>query len=220
MPSRIHGFRKTYPTPGGAHERPAPVALPAGAAARLSELTLARDLALDSASAAVARLNRLPPDADQRMRDALAGERDKHQARHRVLAALSSKLNQWLMQLKLPAGATLEMAPAITVEPRNGEKLPDCIARLRSEIASTQQSLQRVRSAGLPLDAQHSLIVEAVAEKARRGRPSVHITNDAASISWSEGTSIVSLMAWLHPREMIDSVVGRAGRARRRDVCR
>jgi hypothetical protein len=181
-----------------------PVELPAGAAARLSELTLARDAALDAAHSAAGRLNRLPQDSDQRTRNALAAEHSKHQHRFGQLSQLVSRCNQWRMELR---GVTLEPACPVVFKPRDNETLPAAVERLRSQIASTKQSLQRVRSAPLPLDAQRGLIVQAVAEKARAGRPSVRIANDAASISWPEGTSIVSLMAWLQPQQMIETLV-------------
>ena len=59
--------------------RGVPVELPPAAAARLSELQLQRDAALDAANAAAARLNNLPRDASAGQRDALARQRDEQQ---------------------------------------------------------------------------------------------------------------------------------------------
>jgi hypothetical protein len=52
------------------------VPLPAAAAAKLAEIQLARDSALDGMRGAQGRLNSLPPDAD-RLRERLAAQRDR-----------------------------------------------------------------------------------------------------------------------------------------------
>jgi hypothetical protein len=53
------------------------------AAGKLQDLQLATDAALDAQRSSNGRLQALPRDADQRMRDALTAERDKHGARGR-----------------------------------------------------------------------------------------------------------------------------------------
>jgi hypothetical protein len=177
--------------------------LPDAAAARLSELSLQRDAALDAANAAAARLNRLPPDADQRMRDALAGERDKHQARHRALAGLSSKANQWLMELR---AVTLEPVPPISVDLRPGETLNGAIEAMRGEVNQLHRQLDEVKRAPLPAAAQTDLVEAYVVQKMQAARPSVSVLNDKLRVNWRGDTisveDVVALLCLVAPEHV------------------
>src|SRR5437899_2210131 len=88
--------------------------LPQLAHSKLRDFTLARDLALDASRSANARLNALPRDADQQMRERLASEQGRQNRRHGQLHALLSKVQQWLSEL--PATVALQPVPPVSVE--------------------------------------------------------------------------------------------------------
>jgi hypothetical protein len=140
------------------------------------------------------------------MRERLAAERDKHQARHRALAALSSKVNQWLVELRLPAGTALEVAPPVTIVPKSGEKLLDTVERLRTEIIQLRAQLDVIKRSPLPKAAQRDLIAAHVARMALAAKPSVTVVNDAVRISWREDLGVTAILAWVMPDELIDAL--------------
>jgi hypothetical protein len=96
------------------------VELPESARARHSEIELQRMQAEDAMRGCQGRINSLPRDADQ-LHERLAAERDRMAQRHGQLHQLLSKVNQWLMQLRLPTGTTLEPASAIGIKLAPGE---------------------------------------------------------------------------------------------------
>jgi hypothetical protein len=189
------------------------VTLPDIARDKLQALQLARDAALDAANAAASRLNNLPRDADQRMRDRLAGERDKQQHRFGQLSRLLSAVQQWLVQVR---GVALEVAPSVNIELRNNETLSAAISSARQEIATLRKQLQAVRSAPLPLPDQKQLAVDYVARLVRTGRPTVAVTHDALLKVTPRDTDMLSpeavmglvmgLLAWSNPGALCEAL--------------
>ena len=144
------------------------VELPAAAAARLSELQLQRDAALDSMRGAQGRANSLPADAAPQMLERLTVERDRHAERHRQLSMLISRLNQWTVELRLPFGSELAPAPALDIKLAPGETLSAAIAALRGGIAGVQQELAAVRAAPLKRSSQQEAIGAPILHARRR----------------------------------------------------
>jgi hypothetical protein len=134
------------------------VELPAAAAARLSELQLQRDAALDSMRGAQGRMNSLPADAAHQMRERLTVERDRHAERHRQLSMLVSRLNQSCIELRLPPRTVLELAPPVDTKLGPGETLSAAIAAVRAEITGVQRELAAVRAAPLRKESQQAAI--------------------------------------------------------------
>jgi hypothetical protein len=149
------------------------VELPDKAKSKLDELTLARDAALDAGRSANARLQALPRDADQRMRDRLAAEHSKHQQRFGQLSQLVSRLNQWTVELRLPAAAALELAPSIDIKLKPGETLSEAIGNVRAEISALKQQMVAVRSAPLRWSSQQEAIGAYLARLSQQARPKI-----------------------------------------------
>lgn len=84
------------------------ITLPEAAKAKLHELVMARDAALDAGRSVNTRLQALSSDADPHMRAKLAAERDKQNHRHGQLHQLTSRISQWLTELR--PGVVLEAA--------------------------------------------------------------------------------------------------------------
>ncbi len=177
-----------------------PVALPPAAQDILNSLELARDSALDAGHSAASRLSGLPRDASAGQRERLSAERDRHAERHRVLAQIVSRINQF--RTELAAGVVLEPAPAVEIKLKSGETPSDAVERLRGEISAIRQQLQATRSAPLPLADQKQLIAQSVLERAQSGRPRVVVADDAARIAFRENIPVTSLLCWLMPDVM------------------
>src|SRR6516225_7474866 len=110
------------------------VELPEAAAKRLAELELQRDGALDSMRGAAGRAMSLPKDAAQ-LRERLELERDKFAEKHRQLAMLVSRLNQWHVELRLGPSIELRLAPAVELKLRASETCASALAMVRDQIA-------------------------------------------------------------------------------------
>jgi hypothetical protein len=126
-----------------------PVTLPEAAQSKLLALQLARGAAEDAARAATTRLQQLPRDADERMRDALASERDKQQHRYGQLSQLLSRVQQQLSELR--SGTGLQLAEPVELTLKPGEKLADAIEATRTEVKMTRDRLAAVQAARLPV---------------------------------------------------------------------
>src|SRR5262249_10267865 len=113
------------------------VALLDGASAKLSELQMQRDASLDASRSANTRLQALPRDGDQRMRDRLAAEQGKHAERHRLLSRVVSACNQFWMELR--PGTVLEPAQTVAVTLKSGETVATAIAGVREEIKTLRE---------------------------------------------------------------------------------
>jgi hypothetical protein len=167
--------------------RGATVELPESADAKLSELQMARDTALDAARGATARLQSLPRDADQRMRERLVAEQSKYQHRQGQLAQLVSRVNQWAVELRLPPSSTLAHAPALDVAVKPGLTLGETIAAVREDVAGVQRDMARVRSAPLKRTSQREAINKYLAGLSLRARPRVGFdARGNAKVLWAE----------------------------------
>jgi hypothetical protein len=179
-------------------------ALPAAAQAKLSDLQLARDAALDAAHSAQARLNSLPRDADQQMRDRLTAERDKHNHRHGQLAQLLNKVNQWVMENRMP----LAPAPAVNVSLEKGETLAAALTAVRSEIQAIHQHLAAVRAAPLPLADQQQLAEAYVARLVATAAPQqINCHGDKLTLRWRDDIitgkdDALALLCWVAPQQV------------------
>jgi hypothetical protein len=185
------------------------VSLPAAAEAKLQEFQLTRDAALDAARSAQARLNALPRDADQQMRDRLIHERDRHNHRHQQLGLLVNKVNQWVMENRMP----LAPAPHINVELQPNELLSTAIANVRNEIQVLHQHLAAVKVAPLPLEDQQQLAEAYVARLvATAGPQQINFHGDKLSLRWRDDIvaskeDALALFAWGAPDQVYAALV-------------
>jgi hypothetical protein len=142
-----------------------PVALPGAAALKLTDLTLARDAAMDAMRGAAARASSLPQSAEH-LRAGLAAQRDSQAERYRVLSMLVSRLNQFHMELRLPPGTTVEPAPPadpIRLKGHINETVVSCLQQYRRDIVRTQAEIAKVRAAPLKRESQEAAVAEYVA---------------------------------------------------------
>jgi hypothetical protein len=164
-----------------------PNGLPAEARSKLSELQLQRLAAQDAVSSAHARRNGLPRDADQQLRDGLDREIDKQRERHNKLSQLVHKLNQFVVELRLPPGGTLEPAPAINgIKLGPDETLQDALSKVREEIAACSQHLAAVKTAPLPLEDQQQLVEDFIARQHSAARPTVAVVGDRLRVTFRD----------------------------------
>jgi hypothetical protein len=191
------------------------VELPAAAAAKLTELTLARDAALDSMRGAQGRANSLPADAAHQMRERLTVERNRHAERHRQLSMLVSKLNQWNMELRLPAGTVLEPAPASDITLKPGDSLSAALATVRDEIAGVQRELAAVRAAPLRKSSQQEAVRTYLARLAQQARPKIGFdARGNARVAWTEDLvtskdDLLGLLALISGPEQLSAAFAR-----------
>jgi hypothetical protein len=185
-----------------------PFPLPAAASAKLAELNLEREAALDSQRGAQARLNNMARDTDQRIRERLEGEVARHAERFRLLSMLVSRINQWAMELKLPFGSTLEMAPVPDIQLRRNETTTAAIEAVRGEIANVRARLAVVKAAPLPREDQLELAAEYVSRRALMARPKIAVMHDALRLTWADDvvmskTDLLSAMCWIAPEAVL-----------------
>jgi hypothetical protein len=191
------------------------VELPAVAATKLTELTLARDAALDSMRGAQGRANSLPADAAHQMRERLAIERDRHAERHRQLSMLVSRLNQFCVELRLPPGTTLESAQTVNVTLKPGDSLSAAIAAVRDEIAGVQRELASVRAAPLRKQSQQEAISAYLARLSQRARPQIGFdVRGNARVAWTEDLvtskdDLLGLLAFMFGPEQLAAAFAR-----------
>ena len=157
------------------------ITLPEAAKAKLHELVMARDAALDAGRSVNTRLQALSSDADPHMRAKLAAERDKQNHRHGQLHQLTSRISQWLTELR--PGVVLEAAlgrSSVRYRPR---VLGTAIAAARDEKAARGR-LVSVKAAPLPRDDQQKLAVEYVFRLGQTARPTVSVVGDRLRVGW------------------------------------
>ena len=179
--------------------------LPPPAQAKLSKLNTHQMVSLDASRAIQSRLSGFGPGADPGLIAQLTAERDRHGARHRALASLGHRLNEWLMGLR--PSTVLEVVPAADIKKlRDGETWIDAVEATRNEIKSLQQKLAAVRSAPLPKADQKNLAAAYVMQLAK---PKITITPDGKF-----GTSIfdpnpdgrvciATVLAWIDPDRFV-----------------
>jgi hypothetical protein len=187
------------------------VTLPESARAKLSALEVARDLALDATRSCVARLSGLGRDFDPQLQARLAAERDRHAARHRALAGLIHKINEWLMGLR--ANTALEIAPTVDIKLREGETIFDAIEATRNQISSSQGQLAVIRAAPLPVEDQRQSVAAYVERLGRQARPVVSVVqNGTLRVGFRdvliEAEQTLALLAWVAPDQVRDALIG------------
>jgi hypothetical protein len=176
------------------------VSVPPEAQARLDELSILRDSALDASRACQQRMNMLPDDADQ-LAIKLAAERDKHAQQHNILHRLLSAINQALFQMRLPPGYILEPAPPIAIELRKGQTIFELIEAVRCEISAINRQMTLVRSAPLRKQSMREELTRYLASHAMRVRPRVSFQQGNAKVHWDEDTvhskdDVLGLLSW------------------------
>jgi hypothetical protein len=191
------------------------VELPAAAAAKLTELTLARDAALDSMRGAQGRANSLPADAAHQMRERLTVERDRHAERHRQLSLLVSRLNQWTVELRLPFGSELAPAPGVDIALAPGETVSGAIAAVRGEIAALKQQMAAVRAAPLRRSSQQEAIGAYLSRLSQQARPRIGFdVRGNARVAWTEDLvtskdDLLGLLAFILGAEQLSAAFAR-----------
>jgi hypothetical protein len=196
------------------------------------------------------RLGRLDPrvEADtiakeQADRDALRAEFAVEEQRRSTLNARRANFEQTLAQLNgyIPllvergAGGTLRPV-TVSAQPRKSETLGDAIRRIRSEIASVQGELTRLRTAPPTAEEYRAAAAAKVQQLVAQGAPTIshdggkititfpdeaQFANPGAALAAPSGSSS-KLQAWLFPDQMlarltegVDEVVGGVSKAER-----
>jgi hypothetical protein len=164
------------------------VELPGPAAAKLAELTLARDASLDAGRSAQARANNLPAnDAADAMRGMLYAESSRHAEKHQIFSRLLSRCNQWHFELRLLPGTVLETAPPIDVKLGPGETAGEAVAAVRREISGINQQLAAVRSAPTKMANRKEAVITHLARLALRVKPRISFdVQGNARTMWAE----------------------------------
>jgi hypothetical protein len=177
------------------------VELPPSATAKLTELGLARDLALDASRSCQQKINQLPDDNPSQMLARLVTERDKQAERNNILHRLLSACNQWLFQLRLPPGYVLvPVTLPVTLPP--GQTAAEAIDAARAEIASIKNQELAVRRAPLKKQSQQESVVGYLARLADRVRPKVSFDpRGIARIQWASEDfitrdEVLGLLVW------------------------
>jgi hypothetical protein len=187
------------------------VELPAAAQSKLTEIGLARDAAMDAMRGAQNRINTLPPFAEE-IRGRLAAERDKHAERHRVLAMLVSRLNQFHMELRLAPGTAVEPAPApeaVKLKPHINETVVSAITQFRRDILRVQQEIASVRRAPLKKTSRQEAVRAYIAWQAQRVGPKVTFdVQGNARVMWAEDMvankdDLLGVLAWVMGPEKV-----------------
>jgi hypothetical protein len=162
--------------------------LPDKAKAKLDELVLARDLALDASRTTNVRLQSLPADSDPRLRGKLESERDKAAERHRQLAMLTSRVHQWWHELRLGPAHRLECQPPYNhVQLQPGVTLAEAVGKVRDEIADVKRQIAEVRSAPLRLESKMEALSLYIDGLVRRAKPKVGFdVKGNARVLWTE----------------------------------
>jgi hypothetical protein len=192
------------------------VELPAAARAKLDELVLAKDLALDASRSSNARLQALPIDADARIRERLEAERDRANEKHRRLAMLVSRCNQWHVELRLAPGTSLELQPPYNhVQLAPGETLADAVAKIRLEIVGKKQEIVAVKSAPLRLESKMEALALYLDRLVGRAKPKVGFDiHGNARVLWTEDLvvgkdDLLGLLAFIMGPETIAAAFAR-----------
>jgi hypothetical protein len=126
----------------------------------------------------------LPREAVE-LRERLAGERDKHAAKHRQLSMLVSRCNQFLFELR--GNVALECAPAVEIKLKASETVVTALADVRAQIAGVQRELAAVRSAPMKRQSQEEALRSHLSRLAQAVRPKINFdARGGASVRWIE----------------------------------
>ena len=145
--------------------------LPPPAQAKLSKLNTHQMVSLDACRAIQGRLS--GGIRDDGLRDELGAEARRHGDRHRQLSLLLNRINQWITEVRLPAGTTLQPAPRADIKRKNGQTLPEAISDVRGKISELNQQMVVVRSAPMRKSSQREAVIAYVGGLAERAMPRV-----------------------------------------------
>jgi hypothetical protein len=147
-----------------------PSSLPTAATEKLQELQLARDSAQDGMRGAQARANNLPGSAGK-LHERLIAEREKFAERHRVLALLINRLNQGIVELRLPLGTVLESASPVDIKLKANESLAEAVGNVRREIVRIKMEIAGTRAAPIKVGNRREAVTRHLAQLALAARP-------------------------------------------------
>jgi hypothetical protein len=190
------------------------IELPASATARHTELSLARDAALDALRSAQQRLNDLPDDADRLLRERLSSQVVLQTQRNSVLHRLLSSINQALFQMRLRPGEVLVPITLPVTLPK-GQTAAEAIDAVRAEIAAIKQQELAVRRAPLKKQSREQAVVGALARLADRVRPKVSFDpHGNARMQWASEDfvtrdEVLGMIVWalgpLGPAQLVEA---------------
>jgi hypothetical protein len=176
--------------------------LPESARDRLTELTMERDSTMDAMRSAQSRINSLPVNAVQ-LRDKLSNERDRFAEKHRQVAMLVNRVNQYVVELRVPPGAIIEPSPAIDLKLKPSDSLPDALANLRQQISAINAQIAQVRSAPLKRASKEEACWAYIAKVAQRAGPKVSFDiKGNARVTWAEDLvasrdDLLGVLTWI-----------------------
>jgi hypothetical protein len=183
------------------------VEVPPSATARLNELSLNRDLALDASRSCQQKINQLGDDAPPQMLARLVAERDRQAGINSILHRLLSATNQWLFQLRLPPGRVL--APVnVPISLTKGQTAQEAIGKLRVEMLAIAQELQRIRHAPLPIADQIGAVERYVAQRGAVTGPRIGVVRDQLQLQWPDDViaskqDMIGVLCWLAPTSVV-----------------
>jgi hypothetical protein len=154
------------------------------------------DSAMDAMRGAQGRINSLPPSADG-LAHRLAVERDKHAERHRVLSLLMSRLKQWSVELRVPPGSVVELAPPLDIKLKANETAAAAIEATRKQIAGVQRDIAATRRLPMKRACQIEAMRGYLARLAERSWPKLGFD--------AKGNAT---MQWVDSIPTMDSVLG------------
>jgi hypothetical protein len=179
------------------------VTLPEQSKQRLDELVMQRDLAMDQQKALQARINMCDDTSDSLIRDRLIAEHSKQALRANHLQRLVSACNQYLMQLRLAPGTTLELHPALNLTIKTS--LPKAVESTREQIADLQREIARTRALPLKHSSKQEGINRYLAGLALRFQPRVAFDQFGnAKVIWNEDlvhskSDVLGILYWIAP---------------------
>jgi hypothetical protein len=189
------------------------VQVPDQAKQRLDELTMQRDLALDQTKALQNRINMLTDGEVNDLRQRLVSEQSKQALRANHLQRLVSACNQWLFQLRLVPGTSLEVHPPLNLTIKTS--LPHAVEATRRQIADLQKEIAKVRSAPLKVSSKREAARAYLERLAQVYAPKIVFDGrGGAKATWRENMvvskdEILALIVWAlgpnGPAELVEA---------------
>jgi hypothetical protein len=124
---------------------------------------------------------------------------------------LLSAVQQWLVQLRLPANCELEAVAPVAISLAKGETFALAIAKVRSEIFALSQQLAKVRAAPLPTADQIKLAEEYVARRGAVTGPRIGVVRDQLQLQWHDDViasrqDLIGTLCWLAPASVLSAL--------------
>jgi hypothetical protein len=176
------------------------VTLPPQAQARLDELNLIRDQALDALRSTQARINGLPLDTPAHITERLAKERDIQAAAHNVWHRVLSNVNQFLFTLRLGPDQAIQLV-SIASSLNKGQSAKEAIVAVRAEIADNLVQQAKVRALPMKRSSKEEAVVSWLSRLAQSVRPMVGFDREGRpQVSFREDminkTEALALVCW------------------------